>query len=68
MQSISRMHLLFATIATLSLSAGFAHASRGPGTTPGTASPLMQIMMAIVVYGSCAAVIAAGAIGMLRKS
>lgn len=54
--------------ATLLLLAGQAHASQGPGTVPGTASPLTQMTMAIVVYGLCAAALAVGAIGLVRKN
>ncbi len=68
MSRISRTRLLFATIAAASLFAGCAHASQGPGTSPGTASPSLQLTMAIVVYGLCAAALAAGAIGAVRKN
>ncbi len=45
--------------------AGFA--SQGPGAGPGTASPVTQLIMAIVVYGVSALVIGAGLIGALRR-
>ena len=44
-----------------------AAASQGPGAGPGTASHLTQLMMAIVVYGGCALIVAAGLIGGLRS-
>lgn len=68
MSRISRMRLLFASTATSVLLAGEAFASQGPGTSPGTASPFTQTAMAILVYGLCAAAIAAGAVGALRKN
>ena len=40
-------------------------ASQGPGGGPGTASPLTQIVMATVVYGGAALILAAGLIGSL---
>lgn len=64
----SRARSLFATAAAALLFAGHAYASQGPGVSPGTASAALQLTMAIVVYGSCAAAIAAGVIGAFRKS
>jgi hypothetical protein len=42
-------------------------ASQGPGGSPGTASPSTQLVMAIVVYGSAALLLAAGLIGALKR-
>ena len=41
-------------------------ASQGPGAGPGTAGHLTQLAMAIVIYGGCALIVAAGLIGGLR--
>jgi hypothetical protein len=49
------------------LSANAALASQGPGTGPGTASPLTQLIMAIIVYGTSALVGGAGLIGAARR-
>lgn len=67
MPHASRIRLLFAHSLAALLFAGHAHASQGPGTTPGTASPFTQTAMAVVVYGLCALALAAGAIGTFRK-
>ncbi|WP_245502192.1 hypothetical protein [Bradyrhizobium betae] len=40
-------------------------ASQGPGVEGGTATPLTQLVMAILVYGASAAVVGAGLIGAL---
>jgi hypothetical protein len=48
------------------LSANAALASQGPGGGMGTASPLTQLAMAILVYGSSAIVVGAGIIGAAR--
>ena len=53
-------------VATLIIS-GAALASQGPGGGPGTASPLMQLVMAIIVYGTSALIVGIGLIGALRK-
>jgi hypothetical protein len=42
-------------------------ASQGPGGASGTAGPVAQLVMAIVVYGGCALILAAGLIGSLRR-
>jgi hypothetical protein len=47
--------------------ANAALASQGPGTRPGTASPFMQLIMAIIVYGTSALVVGAGLIGAARR-
>ncbi len=44
-----------------------AAASQGPGGGPGTAGHLTQLTMAIVVYGGCALIVAAGLVGGLRS-
>ncbi len=49
------------------LVSGIAAASQGPGTGAGTAGPLTQLAMAIIVYGASALVIGAGLIRTLRK-
>jgi hypothetical protein len=49
-----------------SLCANAALASQGPGVGPGTASPVTQLVMAIIVYGTSALVIGAGLIGAAR--
>ena len=65
---LARTRLVFAAAAGAAvLFAGHASASQGQGITPGTASDSLQLAMAIMVYGSCAAVIAAGAIGAFRR-
>jgi hypothetical protein len=51
----------------LVLTAPAALASQGPGGGLGTASPLMQLVMGIAVYGSVAVIIAAGLVGSLRR-
>jgi hypothetical protein len=44
-----------------------AFASQGPGGGMGTASPLTQMAMAILVYGASALIVGAGLIGALRR-
>jgi hypothetical protein len=48
------------------LSASSALAAQGPGVEGGTATPLTQLVMAILVYGASALVVGAGLIGALR--
>jgi hypothetical protein len=55
-----------AIAASVLLGAGSALAAQGPGVEAGTASPLMQSVMAILVYGASALVVGAGLIGALR--
>jgi hypothetical protein len=55
-----------AITASVLLSASSALASQGPGAAGGTASPLTQLVMAILVYGASAAIVGAGLIGALR--
>ena len=47
--------------------ASSALASQGPGGGPGTASPLTQFVMAIVVYGGVALTLAAAIFELLRR-
>jgi hypothetical protein len=54
------------TLAT-SLWTGAALASQGPGGGPGTAGSFTQIAMAIIVYGTAAAIVGAGLIGAARR-
>jgi len=55
-----------ATAASVLLGAGSAFAAQGPGVEAGSASPLTQSVMAILVYGASALVVGAGLIGALR--
>ncbi|WP_315836671.1 hypothetical protein [Bradyrhizobium prioriisuperbiae] len=64
---MSRLSIVAGTIAAIGACSTAAVASQGPGTMPGTASDFTQIAMAVVVYGSCAAVVAAGLLGPLWK-
>jgi len=48
-------------------SASTALASQGPGAGPGTASPFAQVVMAIIVYGGTALVLATGLIGSFKR-
>ncbi len=63
----SRLSIVATMLAVIAFGATAALASQGPGTTGGTASGFTQIAMGVVVYGLCAAVIAAGLIGAARK-
>jgi hypothetical protein len=56
-----------AITASVALGASSALASQGPGVEGGTASPLTQLVMAILVYGASALVVGAGLIGALRR-
>jgi hypothetical protein len=49
------------------ISAPVALASQGPGGGPGTASTSTQLVMAIVIYGGAALLLAAGLIGLLKR-
>jgi hypothetical protein len=49
------------------LSTEAAFASQGPGGGLGTAGPLTQLAMAILVYGASAIVVGAGLIGAARR-
>jgi hypothetical protein len=55
-----------AITASLALGASSALAAQGPGVEAGSASPLTQSVMAILVYGASALVVGAGLIGALR--
>ncbi|SEN02912.1 hypothetical protein [Bradyrhizobium sp. OK095] len=55
-----------AITASVALGASSALAAQGPGVEAGSASPLTQSVMAILVYGASAAVVGAGLIGALR--
>ena len=61
-----RLRISSLAITAILLSAGSALASQGPGVEGGTASPLTQLVMAILVYGASAAIVGAGLIGALR--
>ncbi len=52
--------------ASIVLGASSALAAQGPGVQAGSASPLTQSVMAILVYGVSAAIVGAGLIGALR--
>lgn len=56
-----------AIAASIALGTSSALASQGPGVESGTASPLTQLVMAILVYGASALVVGAGLIGALRR-
>ena len=55
------------TPAAVSITTGAALASQGPGGGPGTASPFMQLVMAIIVYGAAALVAGGALVGALRR-
>jgi hypothetical protein len=67
---LARFHGLrisrFAIAASFALSASSALAAQGPGVETGAASPLTQLVMAILVYGASALIVGAGLIGALR--
>jgi hypothetical protein len=67
-----RLRMLTIVIACASASivllvARAACASQGPGIAPGTAGPMTQLAMAILIYGASAVVVAVGLIGALRQ-
>jgi len=69
--SNARERLNHATLATMLnggaiLLADTACASQGPGGGMGTASPLMQLLMAVIVYGTAGVIVVAGLIGAVR--
>ena len=67
MANSKRLRISRLTIAaSIALGASSALASQGPGVEAGTASPLTQSVMAILVYGVSGAIIGAGLIGALR--
>lgn len=66
--SVSISRVTIAAISTVAYSSwpDAALASQGPGGGMGTASPLTQLAMAILVYGTSAIVVGAGLIGAVR--
>jgi hypothetical protein len=62
----SRSALSAASAALALLPASHALASQGPGGGHGTAGAIIQMVMAILVYGASAGIVAAGLIGALR--
>ena len=56
-----------AALAGSMISVDVALASQGPGGGMGTASHLTQMLMAVVVYGTTGAIVAAGLIGVVRR-
>jgi hypothetical protein len=56
-----------ASIAAAVLWSSAALASQGPGGGMGTASPLTQTVMAVLVYGISAIIVGAGLIGAVRR-
>ena len=62
---VSHAALMPAIAVLLSTDAAFA--SQGPGGGMGTASPLIQLAMAIIVYGASAILVGAGLIGVARR-
>lgn len=49
-------------IAVAIASAELARAAQGPGIAAGTASAFLQVAMAVIVYGACAATVLAAAV------
>ncbi len=64
--SISRAAIAAVIVVTEVWWASAALASQGPGGGMGTASPLTQVAMAILVYGASALVVGFGLIGAVR--
>ena len=64
--AVSRAALAAIPIVAAVLWTDAAFASQGPGGGMGTASPLTQLAMAIIVYGASAIVVGAGLIGAAR--
>jgi uncharacterized membrane protein len=62
----SGVALVATALALAVLTAGHALASQGPGGGPGTAGAITQTVMAIMVYGGSAAIVAVALIGALR--
>ncbi|WP_245329241.1 hypothetical protein [Bradyrhizobium centrolobii] len=65
-QSHGRSMSCLVIAASVLLGASTALAAQGPGVEAGSASPLTQLVMAILVYGASALIIGAGLIGALR--
>ncbi|MHC2466793.1 hypothetical protein [Bradyrhizobium embrapense] len=59
--------LAAAVLAGSMISIDVALSSQGPGGGRGTASHLTQMLMALAVYGTTGAVVAAGVIGAVRQ-
>ena len=64
---ISRAAPAMTSIAAAVLWSSAALASQGPGAGMGTASPLTQTVMAVLVYGLSAIIVGAGLIGVVRR-
>src|SRR4051812_1354642 len=58
---------LTATFMLAALTAGRALASQGPGGGPGPAGAVAQTVMAILVYGGAATIVAVALIGAVRR-
>ena len=65
-ETLRRAALVITLNGAVTLLADIAHASQGPGGGMGTASPLTQLLMSVIVYGTSGLVIAAGLIGAAR--
>jgi hypothetical protein len=66
-KKMERAPLVFsATMGTALLWGNAALASQGPGGGLGTASPLSQLIMAVIVYGGSALMVIVGLIGAMR--
>jgi hypothetical protein len=65
--AISRAALAVTSIAAAALWSSAALASQGPGGGMGTASPLTQTAMAVLVYGMSAMIVGAGLIGAVLR-
>ena len=65
--AISRAAPAMTSIAAAALWSSAALASQGPGSGMGTASPLTQAAMAILVYGLVTIIVGAGLIGAVRR-
>ena len=66
--AISRAAAVATSIAAAALCSNAALASQGPGGGMGTASPLTQTVMAVLVYGMSAIIVGAGLIvAVLRR-
>ena len=65
--AISRAAPVVTSITAAALWSSAALASQGPGAGMGTASPLTQTVMAVLVYGLSAIIVGAGLIGVVRR-
>ena len=63
----SRAAPVVTSITAAALWSSAALASQGPGAGMGTASPLTQTVMAVLVYGMSAIIVGAGLIGAVRR-